>query len=251
MQRSLFATHPARLAAAALAVLAGVTSSACSDNPKTNEDDSHTNVDGGCTAGAILSCPEEKGAVAEVCDPSGTTSSLVACNDLKPADAVAGDDYVCFQNECVVDVPGCLTGEVKSCTVEGGREALMCNASHTGFQPQLCKGPDGDASQCKDKACTYCFPGARKCQDDKTVVACNADGTGFEVIENCVATSDDTVCTGNQCEKLCDLNFKNNSYIGCEYFAADLDNAFVPGGNDGFFDAAGAQFAVVVANPPN
>ena len=30
----------------------------------------------------------------------------------------------------------------------------------------------------------------------------------------------------------------------------DLDNAFVPGGRSGYYDAQGAQYAIAVANPP-
>lgn len=36
---------------------------------------------------------------------------------------------------------------------------------------------------------------------------------------------------------------------GLEFWAVDLDNAFVPGGPSGYYDAAGQQFAVAVCNP--
>jgi len=48
---------------------------------------------------------------------------------------------------------------------------------------------------------------------------------------------------------LCELAAKLFTYMGCDYWAVDMDNAFVPGGPRGFYDAQGAQFAVVVGNP--
>jgi len=48
---------------------------------------------------------------------------------------------------------------------------------------------------------------------------------------------------------LCILNEKLRTNVGCDYWAADLDNAFVPGGERGFLDAAAEPFAVVVSNP--
>jgi hypothetical protein len=44
------------------------------------------------------------------------------------------------------------------------------------------------------------------------------------------------------------LSEKVKTNIGCDYWAVDLDNAFVQG-RDGFLDAASAPFAVVVSNP--
>jgi len=54
---------------------------------------------------------------------------------------------------------------------------------------------------------------------------------------------------GAGCVKLCELSLKWNTYMGCEYWGGDLDNAFVPGGRAGYYDANGAQYAIVVSNP--
>jgi len=40
-------------------------------------------------------------------------------------------------------------------------------------------------------------------------------------------------------------------HLGTEFWAVDLDNAFVPGGRSGYYDAAGQQYAAVVTNPSN
>ena len=47
---------------------------------------------------------------------------------------------------------------------------------------------------------------------------------------------------------------EQKSYLGCEYYAVDLDNANVPCGRDElgnirYCDAANSQFAVVLSNP--
>jgi len=56
----------------------------------------------------------------------------------------------------------------------------------------------------------------------------------------------DAVCYHGECVSVCTASDK--SYIGCEYFAVDLDNANVPCSN-GMCDASASQFAVVVSNP--
>lgn len=195
-----------------------------------------------CEPGAIVECVEEGSPKARVCGPDRVTTFVQDC---------PGPRAACRRNECVTMPEGgiCYPNEVQACVVEGGKEAMICNQSQTAFVRGVCKGPDGLDSMCRDSECTVCFPGTRKCQDENHVLACNNDGSAWELISTCNGSSQ--ICTGQFCEELCERNIKFNSYIGCDYFAVDLDNAFVPGGNEGFFDAQGAQFAVVVANPPD
>ena len=40
-------------------------------------------------------------------------------------------------------------------------------------------------------------------------------------------------------------------HVDIAHWGVDLDNAFVPGGEAGYFDANGAQYAIAVANPPD
>jgi hypothetical protein len=144
----------------------------------------------------------------------------------------------------------CIPGDVKACVVAGGKEALICNASGTAYLKGICKGEDGSDSQCIDDNCTACFPGVQVCDGDNIVLKCRADGSAYDEYQNCEEDTGGDVCLGGECKKLCDINFKFNSYIGCDYWGIDLDNAFVPGGRTGYYDAQGAQYAIAVANPP-
>ncbi len=212
------------------------------DGPRDPGDTTDVLPDGvSCEPGTVFECPEEGSVGALFCGADGTSVF---------ADDCPGPRGACRKNACVTLPDGgiCYPQEVQACVVEGGKEALICNVSQTAFVRGICKGSDDRDSQCRNNECTECFPGTRKCQDSDHVLQCSNDGSAWEVVATCNGTSQ--ICTGNSCEELCEQNVKFNSYIGCDYFAVDLDNAFVPGGNEGFFDAQGAQFAVVVANPP-
>jgi len=219
----------------------------CPDDPKAADTSDAVGEipDGGnCEPGKVIECVEEGSKQAVFCGADGASTVVGTCPD------EGNDKGQCRGNRCVTQGAFCYDGEVQACVVEGGKEAYLCNQSKTAFVRGLCKGvEEGDESQCRNGQCTACFPGLRKCQDESHVLQCANDGSKWELVSTCNGSSQ--ICTGQLCEELCERNIKFNSYIGCDYFAVDLDNAFVPGGNEGFFDAQGAQFAVVVANPPD
>lgn len=107
-----------------------------------------------------------------------------------------------------------------------------------------CQESDNGAA-CLDPVCV---PGERRCQDDDTVVECNEAGSAFEIAERCQGDTTGQQCDLGECTPLCLINQKVKTNIGCDYWAADLDNAFLGSGED-LLDAAGAPFAVVVSNP--
>jgi len=191
-----------------------------------------------CTPGAVMECLEDGTAPAVFCNETGDGTYLGECEE------------VCAAGRCQKLGPNqiCYPGTVKDCIIEGSKEARFCNNSGTGYVDGVCQGPDGNDSQCRAGKCTLCNPGFRKCDSDELVVECAADGASYTPYQTCRADRGEA-CTGQFCEELCAQSIKFKSYIGCDYWGVDLDNAFVPGGGRGYYDAQGAQYAIVVANP--
>ena len=107
--------------------------------------------------------------------------------------------------------------------------------------------PCGPDQMCDPNAgCVVCPPDGLYCygpQSDE-VWRCNADGTGGTKVEDCPA---DSVCSNGDCKTPCEAAAEHPSNLGCDFWAADLDNE---SSSVGAFtnDAAAAQFAIIVAN---
>ena len=200
---------------------------------------------------------------------------LVSCSS-EPKngdDTVSGDVPVSADVvETVGDAPGgdasgvckkegdilCCEGETNGCSGDG-RGILSCNEAGTGWDIVDCFNDDGEATFCFASPdnpggyCGVCIPGTKKCADDETLMACGQFGQEWVEETKCNDAAEGLICVSaggtGSCVKLCDVNEKLNMYMGCDFWAVDLDNAFVPGGRSGYYDAAGAQFSVVVSNP--
>ncbi|MBM4387725.1 MAG: IgGFc-binding protein, partial [Deltaproteobacteria bacterium] len=121
---------------------------------------------------------------------------------------------------------------------------VRCNSDGSGYEVVPC----GENSLCIKDGCSFCKPGHRKCEGDEKVLQCNELGTEYAEIQNCNPETTGQVCILGTCIAMCEINLKTSSYMGCEYWGVDLDNAFVPGGERGYYDAQGAQYAIVVSN---
>ncbi|MFH1434844.1 MAG: IgGFc-binding protein [Pseudomonadota bacterium] len=101
----------------------------------------------------------------------------------------------------------------------------------------------GDLICNDDYGCVVCHPRQTYCVGP-LLYQCNEDGTGGELIADCEEISGSTCdpATGS-CVSLCDAAASERSNVGCVYWAVDLDN-----GENSIDNAAGAQFAVAVAN---
>lgn len=69
--------------------------------------------------------------------------------------------------------------------------------------------------------CIECIPNSNVCEGN-TVRACTEDGELGGVIETCEG---DTQCSNGSCRNLCLEAETALSYLGCEYWAVDLENA--------------------------
>jgi hypothetical protein len=92
-------------------------------------------------------------------------------------------------------------------------------------------------------ACANCEPFATRCVG-QDVERCAADGSDYEKGATC-DTSTGVACRDGACADLCVRAAAQRSNVGCEYWAADLDNADI----DDTLNAAAQQFAIVVSNP--
>ena len=147
----------------------------------------------------------------------------------------------------------CTPGTFKVCTTDF-HGAVVCNAEGDGWETRSCKSPEGDLTICNsDAGCLACKPGKKRCKNDDQMEMCAEDGMHWIDDVKCDEEKTGQVCFGSEagagCIALCEAAKKYNTYMGCDFWGVDLDNAFVPGGNRGYYDAAGAQYAIVVSNP--
>jgi len=196
--------------------------------------------------------------------------ALAACSgspsaDLQFADAVgpeARTDADALRDVAPVDVARdlqapdtpppdgatCWPGYHYGCSVDG-TALLVCLDTGDGLAPEPCVSETGGTGRCLDGRCTRCAPGERDCRNEDEVWQCGDDGETWSLALDCDGPATGRVCSLGTCARLCDLSIKWNTYLGCDYWGADLDNAFVVGGRDGYYDAQGQQFAIVVSNP--
>ncbi len=91
-------------------------------------------------------------------------------------------------------------------------------------------------------ACAHCVPGQKRC-DGADTLECRSDGSGLDHTGTCDESSGQA-CREGDCQNLCAVAARERSNVGCEYWAADLDNADI----DDTLNAASQQYAVVVSN---
>ncbi|MFB6372214.1 MAG: hypothetical protein ABEN55_03655 [Bradymonadaceae bacterium] len=158
----------------------------------------------------------------EICDEEGSGWTREVCPADKRCDPPTG--------EC--QKKSCSPGEFKRCTDDGLQ--IHCNASGTRTIEQPCPG----GAKCADGACgePECEQGNTRCIARRTREVCNGAGVWVEG-QACPKGQE---CYAGDCEPLCELSKKISSYMGCEYWSADLDN---------FEEAISQPHAIVVSNP--
>ncbi|MEM9191613.1 MAG: IgGFc-binding protein [Myxococcota bacterium] len=167
---------------------------------------------------ALLSCGDDDGSNTPVdAGPDRTTP-------------IVDGSFFCFNQ----DDQACLRDTYFSCQRAGEfLEPVSVDCALTG---QVCV---------QDIWCTTCRPQSIRCggEDNNTAQVCSDDSTTWEDVEVCDREAGEACIDGN-CVNLCQRAVARQSYQGCEFFAADLDNASIAIGRD----ASAQQYAVVVSN---
>ena len=148
---------------------------------------------------------------------------------------------ICSAGLCV---PGadCTPGQVLSCFDELSQ--FVCNADGSGFESRACD----DGLFCFRGECgtQICEPGALSCDTDGLfILECATSGEERVRTVECDQRQD-LVCVSGECVSGCSAAIKNPTYIGCEYWSADL-----PQFDDPFSNARATPHAVVLSNTGN
>ena len=197
----------------------------------------------GCNDAPVDTPPPDGGDVVNrQCDEADnmclSENEVLHCVDGYRKREYCNSGELCFDGRCGVIV--CEAGKILSCLENGKYHG--CNSLGTGEGDYDC--PTGQT--CVEGRCQnrLCMPDSGKCKNDEVILLCNEAGTAYTVEKKCNDISPKTVCDNNQCVPICDRTVKEASYIGCEYWAVDLDNAI----DGGVYDAQGQPFAVVLSN---
>ncbi len=168
----------------------------------------------------------------KVCNWFGTEWTMEPCPEGQGCDQGYCLDKIC--------TPWELGGE---CT--GPASYSRCNSAGVKWESGYCQAPN----KCYQGACVdyICIPGTIICKGMTAVQECQLnemDEPEWVVTQTCQGG----LCQPGEgdapagCVSACEVNLKDNSYLGCDYWAVDLDN--VEGGQY-------EKVAIVVSVPTN
>lgn len=206
------------------------------------------------------------------CHPSRSQCVQCILNEQCPTGVQYCLEGTCSQMVCIPDSATCVGNEVHVCSADGmnptaqimscgtkicqlgncleckpnevsckENQVITCNASGSSYEVTL---TCAEGQSCFGGQCMVCHPGQKKCEGS-VPWACNMQGTGWEPLQDCAASG--LKCMMGTCISPCATDIKQNTNAGCEFWAVDLDNAYVSDVN-GTYDAAGAQYAVIASN---
>jgi hypothetical protein len=182
-----------------------------------------------CTPGASRCLSDRR---AEVCGESSVWA-VVDCTE----------SQLCWGGECG-ELGTCEPESVESCVSHTRYQG--CNPVGTGrgeFEVPFnltCLDDEGGARL----EPRLCLQGEARCENEQVLERCADSGLTWEFSTNCQQQDATTLCDEGRCIPLCQFIEKLKTYVGCEYWAVDLDN-YIEGRSDAF----NAQFAVAVTNP--
>ncbi len=96
------------------------------------------------------------------------------------------------------------------------------------------------------RGCLTCVPGADTCVGN-AIHKCGDNGEPGALVQACDAAAG-LVCSGGKCKTPCEAVADKPSYLGCEFWAVDLDNEYAKTQLGFVNDAAGAPWGVALSN---
>lgn len=150
------------------------------------------------------------------------------------------------KNALCVEVSSCEPGVIDGCF--GPTAIRQCDeVGKSWVQVPCAAGQFCYKGQCGDQ---ICGDNEKSCLDVSTVGQCAADGKSFEFFDDC---GEGAVCVGGKCLSGCEALVKyNKSYIGCEYWATDLDQydeSAIGGLIPGMKNPPDAPWGITISNP--
>ncbi len=170
----------------------------------------------------------------------GFMLALASCGDnTSPGDGSTGDSTIPINDAgeffcATAESQACIGDTHWYCERPEGSEFVRSQNEDCAAMGQVCA---------PDLWCVTCRPDSIGC-DGNTVIQCASDGSAWMDQEEC-NVDEGFACRDGRCVNLCEEAQAHRSYVGCEFFAADLDNASIGAGRD----ASAQQYAVVVSNP--
>lgn len=165
----------------------------------------------------------------EQCQPESTVTDNELTDNSLPTDNELPDDNIPdnepSDNEKTDDpVNACEPYELIECDENDFYNIIRCNSSGTGTESVPC----GDMTVCENGKCVQqlCEPQKPICneEDPSKVFECNYLGTApsDDILEDC---GDGGYCQAGKCVFYCDIAAIEHSYLGCDYFTANLNTS--------------------------
>ena len=159
-------------------------------------------------AGGDQFCLDDETAV--VCQPGGIELQIQCSSG-----------QTCQDGSCV-ETGGCTPGSYAGC--EDPHSYRLCDSSGEDFSVVDCPPEAPNCLAGLDECTTLsCVPRTTRCspEEDSVIEICNEDGDSWSLSDRC---DPGLTCESGACLSPCEENAKVASFLGCDYWALDLDN---------------------------
>lgn len=137
----------------------------------------------------------------------------------------------------------CEANKILRCAEENTPGIVQCNPNGQGSAQARC--PEG--SICREATCenVFCIPGTHRCDSPTQPQKCNDEGAAWVNQDKCTGSNR---CEVGFCLNRCEVADATRSYIGCEYWAVELENHLLDDAGPPESNPTRAPFALVLAN---